>query len=404
MHVPHAPRALAWLIVFLFSHFCEFGTSNRLAVDSAPRALWDISLGKLPCLRGSVPTAAHVARHDPTLDTTEAVAASSLLTVAAAVTETGEQVALDRDPSGFLHLSIANVQSLPETAEQRDDPAFYTAEAVASSLLTTASADVPEATAAPTSAETGVREKPACVVPPSSEFHTGSFHFNSSKELLESRGGAGIDVAIIPSGGLVESGAPHTFVTERLDQAAQLANATRYFLSSGAYTPLKAPILSSTGHPLTEAHADAEYLVSAYGIPRNVVILEEMSRDTLGNAFFSRILCDLMRFQNIVVVTNRFHMTRTRATFEWVFNLPGPRYTPIHFLEVRDAGLDPTALQVRVDKERNSLEHFWCNVRSQVKTMEELSKFIYLGHRAYAFDKETGSYNVQVPKEALKSY
>jgi uncharacterized SAM-binding protein YcdF (DUF218 family) len=73
--------------------------------------------------------------------------------------------------------------------------------------------------------------------------------------------------------------------------------------------------------PVTEAHAMAEHAVSL-GIPREVVMLEEESRDTIGNAYFVlRRFLEPNDWNSIRVVTSDFHIQRSAWVFQKVLGL-----------------------------------------------------------------------------------
>ncbi len=75
--------------------------------------------------------------------------------------------------------------------------------------------------------------------------------------------------------------------------------------------------------PITEATAMAAYAESL-GTPRTVMLLEEESRDTIGNAYFvGRRFLEPNGWSSIRVVTSDFHVPRTT----WVFQkILGPAY------------------------------------------------------------------------------
>lgn len=67
--------------------------------------------------------------------------------------------------------------------------------------------------------------------------------------------------------------------------------------------------------PVTEAAAMAELAVHL-GVPRRSLLLEEQSRDTLGNAYFTKIdYLEPNGWTTVRVVTSDFHLSRSA----WVF-------------------------------------------------------------------------------------
>jgi len=135
-------------------------------------------------------------------------------------------------------------------------------------------------------------------------------------------------------------------VSKRLERACTLFEAH----------PESMLLLSGKGHDepvITEASAMCSELVG-YGIPVEKILLEELSTDTLQNAYFSREILDQRLFRGFVVVTNEFHMQRTQGIFDWVF---GADYN-IHYSAVSNAGIDKETLEKRMLLEK-ALDQFY---------------------------------------------
>jgi uncharacterized SAM-binding protein YcdF (DUF218 family) len=80
-------------------------------------------------------------------------------------------------------------------------------------------------------------------------------------------------------------------------------------------------LMTETEPPRTEAAAMAEHAI-AMGIPRRAVILEEESRDTIGNAYFVlRRFLEPNDWMSIRVVTSDFHIQRAAWVFQKVLGL-----------------------------------------------------------------------------------
>ena len=85
-------------------------------------------------------------------------------------------------------------------------------------------------------------------------------------------------------------------------------------------------LLAADGLPIWESTACAAYLIEHDPTidPRNIYV-ETTSYDTIGNAFYTRTThTDLNGWRRLLVITNEFHMERTRAIFDWIFSLPSP--------------------------------------------------------------------------------
>ena len=62
----------------------------------------------------------------------------------------------------------------------------------------------------------------------------------------------------------------------------------------------------------SEASAMKEYALSL-GIPEMNILAEEKSKDTLGNAFFTKITyLEKYNWKNVIVITSDFHLNRTK--------------------------------------------------------------------------------------------
>jgi hypothetical protein len=154
-------------------------------------------------------------------------------------------------------------------------------------------------------------------------------------------------------------------------------------------------ITLSAGNPRTrggksdmsEAWANAQYLIQL-GVHANDVLEETISRDTVGNAYFLRTMhADVAGLRNLIVVTSRYHMPRTRVIFEKVFAL-GP-FPPgleggyrLWFEEALDTGIPQELLSKRDEREAASLEQF-IRISSSWTSLNELHSFIYRGSGAF---------------------
>jgi len=149
-----------------------------------------------------------------------------------------------------------------------------------------------------------------------------------------------VDAIIVPGGGSQRDATPQSlplFVRHRLDRAldrwvecaamTQLG-ALRYpriiVLSLG--TVHQPNYINSAGWPVAEATSEALYLLNASAdrglkdFTPDMVLREALSLDTLGNAFFTRLLhTDVVGLRRLHVITSAFHFVRTRALFEFVF-------------------------------------------------------------------------------------
>jgi hypothetical protein len=81
--------------------------------------------------------------------------------------------------------------------------------------------------------------------------------------------------------------------------------------------------LSTEPGPVTEAQAMAD-AAARLGVPSDALLLEELSRDTLGNAYFVReMYLEPLGWRSIRVVTSDFHLSRAAWCFRKIL---GNRY------------------------------------------------------------------------------
>jgi hypothetical protein len=195
------------------------------------------------------------------------------------------------------------------------------------------------------------------------------------------------DAIAIPGGGARADGELPPWVTPRLDRALAVAGRA-YLMPLSAGTPHRAPPLDERGFPWTEARAGARYLV-AHGADPGRILMEESSYDTIGNAYFSRMIHAVPRgFARMLVITSAFHMPRTEAIFRWVYRLEGPGAAcTVDFEEVPDCGIDPRILAARREKERTALDAL-AAPRAEIRTLPQLHAWLFTVHGAYSWKAE----------------
>ncbi len=191
------------------------------------------------------------------------------------------------------------------------------------------------------------------------------------------------DAILIPGGGLTTAGKLPPWVIARLQKALEIA-AGGYFIVLSAGTVHKPPPLDAEGFPIFEAHAAAEYLLSQ-GVELGRILIEASSYDTIGNAYFSRVVhVEPRQFQKLLVVTSAFHAARTEIVFRWVYGLdePAAGYA-LDFQVVPDDGVPEAALKARTEKEKVSIEQVK-NLTKRITTLAQLHEWMFSEHQAYA--------------------
>jgi uncharacterized SAM-binding protein YcdF (DUF218 family) len=197
------------------------------------------------------------------------------------------------------------------------------------------------------------------------------------------------DAVLIPGGGLTDAGELPSYVVARLDRA--LAHRAAYFIPLSAATPHKPPPLDARGYPIYESPAAARYLCE-HGIPERQILTETCSYDTIGNAFFARLVHAGPRgLRRLHVINSEFHMPRTEAIFRWVFGVSPSGAYELSFESVENIGLSSDALEHRATRERASLEHVH-SLTQRIHTLAQLHEWMYTEHAAYAWFLRDSAY------------
>jgi hypothetical protein len=131
-----------------------------------------------------------------------------------------------------------------------------------------------------------------------------------------------------------------------------------------------------------ESQLSAEFLRSLGADPADI-ITDDLSLDTMGNAYFLRTThTNVFKARQLVVVTNSFHMPRTKSVFEKIFQMgPFPQGNSeyaLRFDKVKDSSIDPSALKRRAEWERRQLQDFE-RVSKQWTDLHDVHAFIFAG-------------------------
>ena len=188
------------------------------------------------------------------------------------------------------------------------------------------------------------------------------------------------DAVLVLGGGVRPGGELPLHVVRRFDKALELAgDAPIVCLSAG--TVHYPPPLSEEGYPWLESVAGAAHLL-ARGVPPERIQVEALSYDTIGNAYFAKLVhVDPAGWRDLIVITSEFHMPRSRAIFDWVFGLTPNRYN-LRFEATPDEGLAFELLQRRRAKEAAALTHLLPTIE-RIRDLHELHRWMFTGHNAY---------------------
>lgn len=192
--------------------------------------------------------------------------------------------------------------------------------------------------------------------------------------------------AILVLGGGIRGRELPEWVRLRADKALELFTGKEFLIPSSAFS-VHVGVQVEDGWPIFEADVIGEYLLKN-GAPAEKILSEPFSLDTIGNAFFTRMLhCEPRKLRKLTVITSEFHMPRSKEVFEWVFRLaPDPGFE-LAFVATPDAGLSAEALRARKEKEERGRQNVR-NLKQKITALEQLHEWLYTVHDAYAFGKE----------------
>jgi hypothetical protein len=190
------------------------------------------------------------------------------------------------------------------------------------------------------------------------------------------------DAILVPGGGVREGGLLPSWVRRRLDRAVELWR-DEYIVTLSAGATHRAPPLDAGGFPIFESVAGARYLVEA-GVPPERILVETCSYDTIGNAYFSRVIhVDPRCMRRLLVITSDFHMPRTQAVFLWMYSLtPKPTAYDLDFDAVDDPTMPADVYGERRRKEQENLEDF-VRTKDRIATIGDCHRWLFSEHQAY---------------------
>lgn len=243
-----------------------------------------------------------------------------------------------------------------------------------------------------------------------------------------------VDVVLLLGGGVpLSPTAPPIYVQRRCDVVARIIHQVRSSRSSSSdeeevdviclsagTAHLPQYILPNSGLPLWESTASAAYLINhtRYPVNSDHVYVETTSYDTISNAFFARTtMMDIhsqqqhddgstltneiktknkkkKSWRNVLVVTNEFHIGRTKAIFDWIFNAPSSfpssasasRYN-MYYLSCNNVGLDNEAISARKAHEIRGEMNVRHTLAPTHPTIQDIWTFLVTKHDFYCATK-----------------
>jgi uncharacterized SAM-binding protein YcdF (DUF218 family) len=196
------------------------------------------------------------------------------------------------------------------------------------------------------------------------------------------------DAIIIPGGGLTDKGELTEWARRRFDKAVELFSGTEKLVPLSRWTTHRPTLVDEEGFARDEAVKGAEYLIE-HGVPPENILIENFSFDTIGNAFFTRVVhTDPGNLRKLCIVTSAFHIPRTKEIFTKVFALTPVIDLPyeLDFVEVTDEGLDLEQLENRIVKEQEALAKFKEGY-GEIETLSAFHSYLFQTHKAYAAGK-----------------
>lgn len=189
------------------------------------------------------------------------------------------------------------------------------------------------------------------------------------------------DAFLVPGSGLLPSGEVPPLIANRLDWIVAHETGSELVILLSGGTVYKAPPLDPAGRPIFESVAAARYLV-ARGFDTNRLLTETASYDTIGNAYFARVIhTDPLALRRLAVVVSEFHAARCRVVFDWIFGIE-PCST-VEYVVLPDAGLTAEVRAARYAKEAESLRGLG-DKPARLRTLRDVHRFLFAEHAAYA--------------------
>lgn len=189
------------------------------------------------------------------------------------------------------------------------------------------------------------------------------------------------DVIIILGGGIEPDGSLPEIPKLRINKGVELfknGTAPRIIVSGNyGFWLEKEPVRA-------EADAMKEYAIGL-DVPGDLILKEDVSKDTIGNAYFCRLnYLEPNNWHKVIVVTSEYHLPRTKYIFEKVL---GNEYE-IEFVPV-DSKLSPEKLTIQTNKESKTTE-FLRKWFDEIKSgdMNAIKELMYTKHPGYAKNPE----------------
>lgn len=148
-----------------------------------------------------------------------------------------------------------------------------------------------------------------------------------------------------------DDGTISDLLRKRVDEGVRLyksGKASKLIMSGkhGLFLHLRGQVPSNS-----ESSVMKKYAVSL-GVPAENILIEDESKDTLGNAYFTKVrILEPHNWYNCFLVTSDYHIDRTRSLFDFVL---GPKYS-IEFIGTDSSSLpDEKVEKMRVQEKKTT--------------------------------------------------
>ena len=190
---------------------------------------------------------------------------------------------------------------------------------------------------------------------------------------------------VILGGGIGKNGNLPSWSVDRCESAIEYYYQNKHLFNivfiptSGGTYHYPNPI-DKNGFTVFECDLMAKYLLKN-GIHENNIFREYSSYDTIGNGFFVKSLfTDIRNWTDVIVITSKFHLNRSKAIFDFLFLKLSTKNYKIQYIFTNDKQL--LHLDERIKREENSLVIFNKNM-SKIYSMEMFHKWLYSNHECY---------------------
>ena len=115
--------------------------------------------------------------------------------------------------------------------------------------------------------------------------------------------------------------------------------------------------------------------------------VETTSYDTISNAYFALLYhTDVIRWKRLLVVTNAFHMPRSKVIFDWVFCLSSSASTTtggdggknnyhVFYLDCPNTGMTKEVVEARTAHEKRGENNLQKHLIQRIRTLPQLWHF-----------------------------